>query len=165
MGVGFEPRPWRPDSGKRRPAKAAVGRIRARQARRLSGNLLLAEPTGRNLAVDALREKRGNKYTAPPAARHQGEDIGQEILDGIREIKHGGGHRFTVDVPDDVHAIRERMNLTQTAFAAPRGFRAHAARLGTGTPSAAWRRSFPAARCRQAPPRIVELTRVRTAEQ
>ncbi len=45
-------------------------------------------------------------------------DIGQEILDGIREIKHGGGRRFTVDVPDDVHAIRERMNLTQTAFAA-----------------------------------------------
>ncbi|MGH8225796.1 MAG: helix-turn-helix domain-containing protein [Gammaproteobacteria bacterium] len=45
-------------------------------------------------------------------------DIGQEILDGIREIKHGGGRRFTVDVPDDVRDIRERMDLTQSAFAA-----------------------------------------------
>lgn len=45
-------------------------------------------------------------------------DIGQEILEGIRAIKAGKGKRRTVKVPDDVHVIRERMGLSQSAFAA-----------------------------------------------
>lgn len=45
-------------------------------------------------------------------------DIGQEILEGIRAIKAGKGKRRTVKLPDDVRAIRERMELSQSAFAA-----------------------------------------------
>lgn len=48
----------------------------------------------------------------------QKRDIGQEILDGIRTIKAGKGKRYTVKMPDDVRAIRERMDLSQSAFAA-----------------------------------------------
>lgn len=45
-------------------------------------------------------------------------DIGQEILDGIRAIKAGKGKKITVKVPDDVRVIRERLDLSQSAFAA-----------------------------------------------
>ncbi|MBU6470584.1 MAG: helix-turn-helix domain-containing protein [Gammaproteobacteria bacterium] len=45
-------------------------------------------------------------------------DIGQEILDGIRAIKAGKGKRYTVKMPDNVRTIRERMDLSQSAFAA-----------------------------------------------
>ncbi len=45
-------------------------------------------------------------------------NIGQEILDGIRAIKAGKGKRRTVDVTQDVQSIRERMGLSQSAFAA-----------------------------------------------
>ncbi len=45
-------------------------------------------------------------------------NIGQEILEGIRVIKVGKGKRRFIKLPDDVRAIRERMNLSQSAFAA-----------------------------------------------
>ena len=45
-------------------------------------------------------------------------NIGQEILDGIRAIKASKGKGRTVKIPDDVRAIRERMELSQSAFAA-----------------------------------------------
>lgn len=45
-------------------------------------------------------------------------NIGMEILNGIRAIKAGKGKRYTVKMPDDVRAIRDRMNLSQSAFAA-----------------------------------------------
>lgn len=45
-------------------------------------------------------------------------DIGHEILDGIRAIKAGKAKRDTVKLPDAVRAIRERMDLSQSAFAA-----------------------------------------------
>ncbi len=45
-------------------------------------------------------------------------DVGQEILDGIRAIKRGEGIRKKVETTPDVRAIRERMNLSQQAFAA-----------------------------------------------
>lgn len=44
-------------------------------------------------------------------------NIGQEILEGIRAIKAGKGKRRTVKLPDDVRAIRKRMDLSQSAFA------------------------------------------------
>lgn len=47
-------------------------------------------------------------------------DIGQEILDGIKAIKSGKGKRHVVVLPD-VHAIRENMDLSQSAFAAMLG--------------------------------------------
>ena len=45
-------------------------------------------------------------------------DIGQEILDGIRAIKAGKGKKNIVKVPDEVRVIRERLDLSQSAFAA-----------------------------------------------
>lgn len=45
-------------------------------------------------------------------------DLGQELLDGIRAIKAGNGKRIKVDVTQDVRSIRERMGLSQSAFAA-----------------------------------------------
>ena len=36
-------------------------------------------------------------------------DIGDELLEGIRAIKRGKGKRYTVDVPKDVRAIREKV--------------------------------------------------------
>lgn len=45
-------------------------------------------------------------------------DIGQELLEGVRAIKAGKGKRCTVEVAQDVQAIREGMGLSQSAFAA-----------------------------------------------
>ena len=45
-------------------------------------------------------------------------DIGQELLDGVRAIKAGKGKRREVDLPQDVQEIRERLGLSQSAFAA-----------------------------------------------
>lgn len=44
-------------------------------------------------------------------------DIGQELLEGIQAIKAGQGRRVTVQIPGDVKAIRDRMDLSQSAFA------------------------------------------------
>jgi len=44
-------------------------------------------------------------------------DIGREILDGIREIKQGGGRRFAAEGLAEIRAIREKMALSQSAFA------------------------------------------------
>jgi putative transcriptional regulator len=45
-------------------------------------------------------------------------DIGQELLEGVRAIKAGKGKRRTIEVAQDVQAIREGMGLSQSAFAA-----------------------------------------------
>lgn len=45
-------------------------------------------------------------------------DIGQELLEGVRAIKAGKGKRRTIEVAQDVQAIREGMGLSQAAFAA-----------------------------------------------
>jgi putative transcriptional regulator len=45
-------------------------------------------------------------------------DIGQEILDSIRAIKAGKGKKTIVKVPENVRVIRDRMGLSQSAFAA-----------------------------------------------
>lgn len=45
-------------------------------------------------------------------------NIGQELLAGIRAIKAGKGKRVTVEITQDVQSIRERMGLSQSAFAA-----------------------------------------------
>lgn len=44
-------------------------------------------------------------------------DIGQEILDGIRAIKQGKGKKFIVSEPGPVKDIREKLGLSQSAFA------------------------------------------------
>lgn len=53
-------------------------------------------------------------------------DIGQEILDGLREIKRynagqGKLKSYALKLPDDVKAIRDRMRLSQQSFAALMG--------------------------------------------
>jgi len=47
-------------------------------------------------------------------------DVWQEALDGVKAIKSGKGKRHVVMLPD-VHAIRESMDLSQSAFAAMLG--------------------------------------------
>lgn len=44
-------------------------------------------------------------------------DIGQEILEGIAAIKSGKGTRKTMQMPPDVKSIREKIGLSQSAFA------------------------------------------------
>lgn len=45
-------------------------------------------------------------------------NVGQEILAGLRDIKRGKGKHYTVNLPKDVRAIREKTGLSQSAFAA-----------------------------------------------
>ncbi len=45
-------------------------------------------------------------------------NIGQEILEGIQAIKAGEGKKFKVDLPADARKTREKLNLSQSAFAA-----------------------------------------------
>jgi putative transcriptional regulator len=42
--------------------------------------------------------------------------VGQELLDAVREIKAGGGRRFTVETPAAVEA-RLKSGMSQTEFA------------------------------------------------
>jgi putative transcriptional regulator len=44
-------------------------------------------------------------------------DIGKEILDGLQEIKTGGGRRYRVTPPDEIRCIRERVGVSQLRFA------------------------------------------------
>jgi putative transcriptional regulator len=44
-------------------------------------------------------------------------DIGQELLDGIAAIKKGKGKYKTVQLPPNVKSIREKMAISQSAFA------------------------------------------------
>jgi putative transcriptional regulator len=44
-------------------------------------------------------------------------DIGEEILESVRAIKRGEGRRIDVAEPD-VKAVREKVGVSQSAFAA-----------------------------------------------
>lgn len=45
-------------------------------------------------------------------------NIGQEVLEGIREIKSGKAARRTVvNIPAEIKSIREKMDLSQAEFA------------------------------------------------
>lgn len=48
-------------------------------------------------------------------------DIWQEVLDGVREIKSGGGKRVVVTPDSPVAQIRQRSGLSQDEFAAALG--------------------------------------------
>ena len=43
--------------------------------------------------------------------------IGQELIDGIAAIKKGKGKRKIVYLPSNVKSIREKIGLSQSAFA------------------------------------------------
>jgi len=50
-----------------------------------------------------------------------GRDVWQEVLDGIREIKAGGGRRTVVEPESPVVRIRLNSGLSQAEFAAVLG--------------------------------------------
>lgn len=56
------------------------------------------------------------KLTKEILERDAKRDIGAEILDAVREIKAGGGRRFTVQVTEATEA-RFKLGLTQPEFA------------------------------------------------
>ena len=50
-----------------------------------------------------------------------GRDIWQEVLDGVREIKAGGGRRTTIESDSPVARIRLKSGMSQAEFAAALG--------------------------------------------
>ena len=44
-------------------------------------------------------------------------NIGAELLEGVRAIKRGEGRRTELQFPRDVAAVREKIGLSQAAFA------------------------------------------------
>ena len=48
-------------------------------------------------------------------------DVWQEVLDGVREIKAGGGKRKKVELKSDVARVRIKSGLSQSEFAAVLG--------------------------------------------
>jgi putative transcriptional regulator len=59
------------------------------------------------------------KLTGRALARFEsGRDIWKEVLDGVREIKAGGGRRAKVEPRSPVARVRLAAGLTQVQFAA-----------------------------------------------
>ena len=44
-------------------------------------------------------------------------NIGQELLDSVREIKTGGGTRYRFTAPEEIRKIREGVGVSQANFA------------------------------------------------
>lgn len=64
----------------------------------------------------------GNKLKAKPLAKIEDErDVWQEVLDGVREIKAGGGKRKKVQPESSVVRVRLKSGLSQAQFAAVLG--------------------------------------------
>lgn len=45
-------------------------------------------------------------------------NVGQEIINGVRLIKAGGGKRYVINITDDAKAVRNKLGLSQQGFAA-----------------------------------------------
>src|SRR5690349_16525923 len=45
------------------------------------------------------------------------QDLGQRLIEGVREIKSGAGKRYKVELPTGVRLVRARMGLSQSEFA------------------------------------------------
>ena len=63
------------------------------------------------------RKLKGKALERQESAR----DVWQEVLEGVREIKAGGGKRTTVDVKSHVAQVRMKSGLSQAQFAAALG--------------------------------------------
>jgi putative transcriptional regulator len=62
------------------------------------------------------------KLTANALAKFEAErDIWQEVLDGVREIKAGGGKRTKVEAKSHIVRVRLKSGLSQAQFAAALG--------------------------------------------
>jgi putative transcriptional regulator len=63
-----------------------------------------------------------NKLTGKALAKFEAErDVWQEVLDGVREIKAGGGRRRNVEAKSHIVRVRLRSGLSQAQFAAALG--------------------------------------------
>jgi len=61
----------------------------------------------------------GKKLTGKALAKFEAErDVWQEVLDGVREIKAGGGKRIKVEPKSHVVRVRLKSGLSQAQFAA-----------------------------------------------
>jgi putative transcriptional regulator len=64
----------------------------------------------------------GKKLTGKALAKFEAErDVWQEVLDGVREIKAGGGKRTKVQPKSQVVRVRLKSGLSQAQFAAVLG--------------------------------------------
>jgi putative transcriptional regulator len=64
----------------------------------------------------------GKKLSGKALAKFEAErDVWQEVLDGVREIKAGGGKRTKVDARSPVVRVRMKSGLSQAQFAAALG--------------------------------------------
>ena len=64
----------------------------------------------------------GKKLTGKALAKFEaGRDVWQEVLDGVREIKAGGGKRTKVEPKSRVVRVRLKSGLFQGQFAAALG--------------------------------------------
>jgi len=62
------------------------------------------------------------KLTGKALAKFEAErDVWQEVLDGVREIKAGGGKRRKVQPKSEVVRVRLKSGLSQAEFAAALG--------------------------------------------
>jgi putative transcriptional regulator len=62
------------------------------------------------------------KLTGKALANFEAErDVWQEVLDGVREIKAGGGKRTEVEAKSQVVRVRLKSGLSQAQFAAALG--------------------------------------------
>jgi putative transcriptional regulator len=48
-------------------------------------------------------------------------NVGQELLEGIRAIKAGQGRHYKLNIPSDIHKIRQHLDLSQSTFASLMG--------------------------------------------
>jgi putative transcriptional regulator len=70
------------------------------------------------------------KLTGKALEKFEAErDVWQEVLDGVREIKAGGGKRTKVEAKSHIVRVRLKSGLSQAQFAAALG----------GGPSAPWK--------------------------
>ena len=61
----------------------------------------------------------GKKLTGKALAKFEAErDVWQEVLDGVREIKAGGGKRTKVEAKSQVVRVRLKSGLIPAQFAA-----------------------------------------------
>ena len=62
------------------------------------------------------------KLTGSALAKFEAErDVWQEVLDGVREIKAGGGRRTKVEAKSHIVRVRLKSGLSQAQFAAALG--------------------------------------------
>ena len=62
------------------------------------------------------------KLTGKALAKFEAErDVWQEVLDGVREIKAGGGRRKKVEAKSHIVRVRLKSGLSQAQFAAALG--------------------------------------------